>query len=365
MAAMIDPMHEKFARLIVEYSTRVEHGDNVLIGADADAIPLARAITREVLKAGAEPHLRITYPEYLRDRIDLTPDDRFEVEPTFDLNEIRQVDAWIRLSAPLNSRMLQSADKARLARLMKRSRPVQNIRVRETRWLGTIYPNASAAQEAGMSTEEFERFAYEAMFLYEDDPAEAWRRQSREQERIVERLSRADEVRIVGNGTDLRMSVKGRKWINSAGRRNMPCGEVFTGPIEDSAEGHILYDVPSSVGGVEVRNIRVRFERGKAVEAEAEVGNDLVQAQLNTDDGARYLGELGIGTNYRIQRPISSILYDEKIGGTVHLALGQSYAETGGVNDSAIHWDMITDLRPGGAIYLDGELVQENGRFLI
>lgn len=362
---MINQIHEKFARLITEYSTEVQKGDNVLINVDLEAVPLARALVREVLKAGANPLLRMTYPEMTRDVLELAGDDYLNAEPVFELNEIRQIDAWIRVGAPSNSRLLQSADKERLARLMKRSRPVQNIRVNETRWLGTLYPNAAQAQDAGMSTEEFEDFAYRAMFLYEDDPAEAWRRQAREQEAIVERLSRASEVRITGPGTDLKLSVRGRKWVSSAGRRNMPCGEVFTGPVEDSAEGYITYDVPSSVNGVEVRNIRVRFEQGKAVEAEAEVGNDLVQAQLNTDAGARYLGELGIGTNYRIQQPIKSILYDEKIGGTVHLALGQSYRETGGTNESAIHWDMISDLRQGGTIHLDGELFQENGKFLV
>jgi aminopeptidase len=145
----------------------------------------------------------------------------------------------------------------------------------------------------------------------------------------------------------------------------MPSGEVFTGPIEDSANGHITYTVPSAVSGVEVENIRITFENGKAVNATADKGNDLLQAQLNSDTGARYLGELGIGTNFNIQVPTKSILYDEKIGGTVHLALGQSYTETGGTNESAIHWDMICDLRQGGAIYLDGELFQENGRFKV
>lgn len=362
---MPDPLLEKFAKLLTGYSTRVQPGDNVLINVDSGALPLARALTREVVRAGAEPLLRVTYPEFTSDLLELASDEWLDREPEFALNEIKQIDAWIRVSAPENARQLQNADKVRLNRLMKRGRAVQNIRVNETRWLGTIWPTPAGAQDAGMSTEEFERFAFEAMFLFEDDPAAAWRRQSEEQERLVARLSEADEVRITGNGTDLRLSVKGRTWVNSAGLRNMPCGEVFTGPIEDSAEGVITYDVPSSVNGVEVRNVRLRFEQGRVVEAEAEHGNDLLQAQLASDPGARFLGELGIGTNYRIQRPIKSILYDEKIGGTVHLALGQSYASTGGTNTSSIHWDMITDLRSGGAIYLDGELFQENGRFVI
>ena len=365
MLDMLNPMLEKFAQLITGYSTEVKPGDNVLLNVESDALELGRALYREVLKAGGEPLLRVSYPEQTTDILELASEEYLASEPRFALNEIRQIDAWIRVTAPQNARQLQNADKAKLNRLLKRSQEVQGIRVNDTRWLGTIFPNAAGAQDAGMSTEEFERFAFGAMFLYEDDPAAAWRRQFDEQQRLVDRLAKADEVRIVGEGTDLRLSVRGRTWVSSAGKRNMPCGEVFTGPIEDSAEGVITYDVPSSVNGVEVRNIRLRFEKGQVVEAEAEVGNDLLQAQLASDPGARYLGELGIGTNYRIQRPIKSILYDEKIGGTVHLALGRSYTNTGGVNDSSIHWDMITDLRRGGAIYLDGELFQKDGKFTI
>lgn len=361
---MLDPMAEKLARLITGYSTEVKSGDNVLINVDAGALTVGRALVREVLKAGAEPLLRVSYPEQVSDLLELASEEYLASEPEFALNEIRQIDAWIRVSAPENARQLQNADKEKLNRLLKRSRAVQNIRVNETRWLGTIWPNAAGAQDAGMSTEEFEQFAYASMFLFEDDPAAAWQAQFDEQTRLVERLSKASEVHIKGNGTDLKLNVKGRTWMNSAGKRNMPCGEVFTGPVEDSAEGVITYDIPSSVNGVEVRNIRLRFERGQVVEAEAEAGNDLLQAQLNSDPGARFLGELGIGTNYRIQRPIRSILYDEKIGGTVHLALGQSYATTGGTNSSSIHWDMISDLRQGGEIWLDGELFQQDGKFV-
>ena len=221
---MLDPMLAKYARLITEYSTSVQPGDNVLINVDSGALPMARALTREVLKAGAEPLLRVTYPELMSDVLELASDALLDREPEFALNEIRQIDAWIRVSAPENARQLQNADKVKLNRVMKRNRAVQNIRVNDTRWLGTIMPNAAGAQDAGMSTEEFERFSFEAMFLYEDDPAAAWRRQSAEQERLVERLSQADEVHIQGPGTDLKMSVKGRTWVNSAGLRNMPCG---------------------------------------------------------------------------------------------------------------------------------------------
>lgn len=286
----------------------------------------------------------------------------FTAEPTLELAEIRHTHAWLRVAAPTNSRALQSADKTKLGKLQTRNRPVQNLRLK-TKWCGTLFPTASGAQDAGMSLDDFERFVYDAMFLFDDDPTARWLELREQQAALIERLSRADEVRIIGDGTDLRLRVGGRRWVNSDGRRNMPSGEVFTGPLESSAEGTVTFNVPSTLRGVEVRGVRLQFREGRVVHATAEKGEDLLKAQLGTDEGARYLGELGIGTNSRIQRPIKSILFDEKIGGTVHLALGQAYEETGGTNASAIHWDMICDLRQGGAIYLDGELFQENGVF--
>ena len=359
---MIQDIHEKYARLLVHYCTSVKPGDNVSLNIAMGAEPMIRALTREVLKAGGNPILRITYPEYVKDVLECGSDELLNSEPTFDLNEIKQIDAWIRVGAPSNTRLLQNADKERYAKLMKRNRPVQNIRL-QTRWVGTLYPTEAGAQDAGMSLDEYENFVYGAMFLFDDDPVQKWRDIYAFQDKLIARLSQADEVHIKGEGTDLKMSVKGRTWLNSDGHRNMPSGEVYTGPIETSANGVITFGVPSTVNGVEVENIRITFENGKAVKAEAEKGNDLLQAQLNSDEGARFLGEIGIGTNYNIQIPTKSILYDEKIGGTVHLALGQSYKESGGTNESAIHWDMICDLRKGGAMYLDGELFQENGEF--
>ncbi len=360
---MIHPIHEKYAKLLVNYCTSVEPGEHVSINVELPAALLARALYREVLQAGGIPILRLGYPEVLQDVLELAPESYYDAEPVFDLNEIKQIDAWIRVAAPSNARALQNADKSKLSKLQKKNRPVQNIRVRETKWVGTLFPTEAGAQDAGMSLDDYEKFVYGAMFLFDDDPVAKWQETQAFQAKLIERLRQADDVHIVTEGTDLHLSVKGRSWINSDGHKNMPSGEVFTGPIESSANGYITYQIPSAIRGVEVENIFVRFENGKAVEAKAEKGDDLLQSQLNTDEGARFLGELGIGTNYNIQIPTKSILYDEKIGGTVHLALGQSYQESGGVNESAIHWDMICDLRQGGAIYLDGELFQENGQF--
>lgn len=360
---MIQAIHQKYAKLLVEYCTNIQKDEKVALNIALPALPMARALYREVLSVGAHPFLYLNYPEQHRDFLDLAQDIHLDSEPSLELSEIKQLDAWIRVAAPNNSKLLQSADKEKISRYMKRMRPVQNIRVEKTKWCGTLFPTEAGAQDADMSLDEYEYFVYNAMFLFDDNPIAKWREIETFQESLIERLKAVDEVRIVAEGTDLTLNVKDRTWINSPGRKNMPSGEVFTAPIENSANGIITYTIPSSVHGVEVENIRLRFENGQVVEATAAKGNDFLQAQLNTDEGSKFLGEIGIGTNYNIQKPTRSILYDEKIGGTVHLAIGQAYAESGGVNESAIHWDMICDLRQGGVIYIDGEILQENGKF--
>ncbi len=362
---MIHPIHEKWAKLLTEYCTNVQEGENVLLFIETPAESIARALTRQVLKMGANPILRLTYPEFEQDLYELGNDAYFSHKPEFELNEIKQIDAWIRIRAPQNTKALQNASKDKVAARLRQNRDIQNIRLNDTKWVGTLYPTNALAQDADMSLEAYEAFVYGAMFLLDDDPVAKWNEIHAFQAKLIERLKTASEVHIKGDGTDLKMNVKDRIWVNSAGHKNMPSGEVFTGPIESSANGIISYKIPSSVQGVEVNDIQLTFKDGKVVDAKAKKGNDLLQAQLNADEGARFLGELGIGTNFNIQTPTKQILYDEKIGGTIHLALGQSYPETLGINESAIHWDMICDLRQGGAIYLDGELFQENGEFKI
>ncbi len=361
---MINPIHEKWAKLLVEYCANVQSGENVSINVDSLATDMARALFREVLKKDANPILRMNYAELEEDLYELATDSYFDAKPSFELNEIKQIGSWIRLRGPANTRALQNLDKSKMARLRKKLRPVQNIRINETKWVGSLYPTNALAQDAGMSLKEYENFVYSSMFLFSEDPVKEWAKIHDFQEVLINRLKKAKEVHILAAGTDLKLNVENRIWLNSDGHRNMPSGEVYTGPIEDTASGYIRFDIPSSVNGVEVENIDLVFENGKVVKASAEKGNDLLQSLLDTDTGSRYLGELGIGTNYQIQKPTKQILYDEKIGGSIHLAVGQSYKESGGKNESAIHWDMICDLRQEGAIYLDGELFQENGKFI-
>ena len=206
-----------------------------------------------------------------------------------------------------------------------------------------------------MSDDTYAAFLNRALFLDRLDPIAAWRELTERQQRLVDRLGEAREIRIEADGTDLRLRVEDRTWINSNGKRNMPSGEVFTGPLEDSATGTIRFTIPSSPRGVLVEGVTLTFERGRVVSATADRGQDYLDAALATDEGARFLGELGIGTNTGIDRPTGSILLDEKMAGTVHLALGRSYRETGGINVSALHWDLICDLRAGGRLSADGE----------
>ena len=245
-------------------------------------------------------------------------------------------------------------DPDKIARAARARAPILEARMSK-RWCGTIWPTPALAQDAGMSSDDYAAFVNRALFLDRPDPVAAWRELSDRQQSLVDRLGTASKIRIEAEGTDLTLRVDGRTWINSNGRRNMPSGEVFTGPLEDSATGTIRFTVPSSPRGVRVEDVTLTFENGEVMSATAAQGQAYLDAALDSDAGARFLGELGIGTNTGIDRATGSILLDEKIAGTVHLALGRSYPETGGVNRSALHWDLICDLRQGGRLTADGE----------
>ena len=233
------------------------------------------------------------------------------------------------------------------------------------RWCSTLWPTEALAAQAGMGLEDFAAFVRSALFLDQPDPVRAWGGLHAFQERLIGRLRDARELRLEAEGTDLTLSVAGRTWVNSDGKRNMPSGEVFTGPHEQSANGRVRFTVRSAPAGIDVDGVELELRDGGVVSARAAVGDEYLQRALATDDGSRFLGEIGIGTNFGIARPTGTILFDEKIGGTVHLALGRSYPETGGKNRSALHWDLICDLRAGGRLSADGEIVQEGGRFAL
>jgi aminopeptidase len=348
------PDPDAFAALLCDWCLEVRSGQQVLVTTTTLAQEPALALHRAILSRGAWPLLRLTPPVLQAEFYRHAAAAHLDGFAPLELTEVETVDAWLRIDAPANTRALAGVDPALIARAARARSPVQEARLAR-RWCGTLWPTAALAQQAGMSDRDYAAFAARALFLDHPDPAQAWAELSERQGELVQRLSSAREIRIEADGTDLRLRVDGRRWINSDGRRNMPSGEVFTGPLERSAHGHVRFTIPSSPRGVAVEGVELTFAHGEVVSAWAERGDGYLQAALATDTGARYLGELGIGTNTGIDRPTGSILFDEKMAGTVHLALGRSYPETGGTNVSTLHWDLICDLRDGGRLTADGE----------
>jgi aminopeptidase len=352
------PDPDAFANLLCDWCLEVRQRQYVLVSTTPLAAPLIRAVNRALISRGAwAPALRIALPGLAEDFYRLASDELLDHAPPQDLAEMERTDAYLGIQAPENTRALAGVDPELITRAARARAPIQEVRMAK-RWCGTIWPTPALAQDAGMGSDDYAAFVNRALFLDRPDPVAAWRELSERQQRLVDRLSTAREIRIQADGTDVRLRVDGRTWFNSDGRRNMPSGEVFTGPLEDSATGTIRFTVPSNTRGVPVEDVTLNFEAGQVTRATAGRGQEYLDAALATDPGARFLGELGIGTNAGIDRPTGSTLLDEKMAGTVHLALGRSYPETGGRNRSALHWDLICDLRAGGQITADGEAIE-------
>jgi aminopeptidase len=359
----VTPDPAAFAALLCDYCLELSGGQQVVVRSSSLAAPLMLALQRAVLEREAWPHLRVALPEQEAGFWAAARDVHLDSFPQLDLAEASGTDAAITIQAPENTRALAGVDPALLARAARARAPVREAALAR-RWCVSLWPTPALAQQAGMSSADFSAFVRRALFLDRDDPVAAWLDLSSLQAQLISKLAAASELRIEGEGTDLRLSVAGREWINSDGRRNMPSGEVFTGPLESSAAGTVRFDIPSSPRGVEVSGVSLSFRDGVVVSARADRGDDVLQAMLATDDGARRLGEIGIGTNFGIDRAVGMTLLDEKIGGTVHLALGRSYPETGGTNESAIHWDLICDLRSGGRLTADDTPILVDGRLV-
>jgi aminopeptidase len=365
-----DPRVDALARILVAHSTGVKAGDVCTIEGESASEPLLQAIYEEVLKAGGNPILNMSTQGQSASYFRHASDEQLEwVSPVAEW-AVENADVRFAVMASVNTRELSSVEPDRQTKrqaatqhLMKRA--MERSAAGEYRWALTLFPTHAYASEAKMSLTDYEDFYYRACLATEADPVAAWKRASEETERLRDWIEGRSEVRVSGPGTDLRLGIEGRTFIAADGKHNMPDGEFFTGPVEDSAEGEITFHLPATYGGREVSGVRFRFDGGKVVDASAERGEEFLIEMLDTDEGARRLGELGIGTNYGITDGTGEILLDEKIGGTVHLAVGRSYPETGGVNQSAIHWDMICDLRKGGSIAVDGETLQQDGRFAI
>jgi len=287
-----------------------------------------------------------------------------------DMLEIEKIDAMLSIFSDFNTRNLTNADPKKMAisqsarrELMKRF--MERVAEGSLRWCGTAFPTQALAQDAEMSLSEYEDFVYSAGKLDHRDPVAEWQKVSKWQQKICNWLGKRKKFRIVGKDTDIAFSAKGRKWINCDGMENFPDGEVFTGPIESSVEGHVHFSYPACLYGREVMDVSLTFKNGKVVEANALKGEEFLRAMLDSEAGARYVGEIAFGTNYDLRRFTRNTLFDEKIGGTFHLAVGASLPESGGKNIAALHWDMVCDLRTQSEAYADGELFHKNGKFLI
>jgi aminopeptidase len=366
----MDPLVRRHAELLTKYSLALRPGETVLMRGNVEAVPLLRACYRSALELGAHPKAVIADDVLNEIRFGTALDEQLLYVHAMDRTAMESVDAVLGIGGALNSRTLAGIAPERMkvaARGSAELTGIFNRRVAEgkLKWSGTVHPTAGPAQEAGMSTAGYAEFVYRACRLNEDDPVAAWRAVETEQARVCEILNRKRQLRFESEGTDLTFATEGRTWVNCCGKNNMPDGEVFTGPVEDSVNGHISFSFPGIHSGREIEGIRLTFKDGNVTDATAEKGEELLHQLLDTDPGARRVGEIAVGTNRGIQRFTKHMLFDEKIGGTVHLALGRSIPESGGVNESAIHWDMLSDMRNGGRIQADGDLVYENGAFVV
>ena len=367
---MSDPRVAKLADLLVNYSLQLQPGQLLRIDAGTVAAPLVTEAYRAALRAGANDRTRIEV-EWL-DVISVAEanDEQLVFVSEVDRFEVEQVHAVMTIWAERNTRALTQADPQRVSRRIASRRELtkrfwERIDGGEATWVGTRFPTEAHAQDAEMSLQEYEDFVYAACHVREhENPVDHWETVSTELNTRARELETFRELRIVGPDTDLRVGVDGRRWLAADGRLNMPDGEIFTSPVETETEGEIRFSFPAIFHGRSVEDVRLRFEGGRVVASEAKAANDYLRSLLEMDGGSRTLGELAFGMNYEIDRFTRDILFDEKIGGTLHLALGSSFKKLGGQNDSGLHWDMICDLRAEGEVYADGELVWKAGRFL-
>jgi aminopeptidase len=355
--------------VLVHYSLEVQQGQLVAVMAGIEAIPLIREVYREILRAGAHPELQLAMDE--AEEIFLKEASEEQLNFVSPLKQLvnERFDRLLYIDAATNTRRVSRIDPRRAAQRRKAYEATMTVWSQraargEMRWCYTQYPTDAYAQNAGMSLEDYWEFMGNACLLNEPDPLASWQILSEKQKKLVAWLQGRRQVHILGEDTDLTLSIEGRTFLTCDGHINFPDGEVYTGPMEDSAQGVIRFALPSGYEGHPVDDIRLRFEGGRVVEAHAAIGEDVLCSMLDLDEGARRVGEFAFGTNYGVREATRNILFDEKIGGTLHMALGRSYPESGGLNVSALHWDMIRDLRERGEVWVDDELFLKDGKYI-
>jgi aminopeptidase len=365
---MTDPRMEKLADTLVHYCTNVKPGDWVWVRGHVLALPIIEEVVRAVTRAGGNPTVT-PFSENV-DEAFLAAANDAQLNWVSPLDEImaEKVDVRIVINAASNTRALNGIEPRQQQLFQNAHRKMSQTFMQRSaagnhRWVGTQFPCPAYAQDADMSLRDYENFVYAATYADQPDPVQCWQQMHDKQQHLVDWLKGKEHVTVRGPHIDLTLSIAGRTFINSDGKRNMPSGEIFTGPVEDSINGWVKFTYPAIRGGREVEGVEFVFKAGKVVEAHARKNEEFLLSQLDSDAGSRYLGEFAIGTNYQIQRFTKSILYDEKIGGTVHMAVGAGYPETGSRNQSSVHWDFICDMRQDSEIRVDGALFYKDGQF--
>ena len=371
---MADPHITNFAKVLVERCTRVKPGDRILIEATTAAEPLVRELYLQILERGGHPVPLLLLPDmFFPGHEDLLVmhgnDSQLDFLLPFQKLAYDQFEGRVRIHSATNTRSQTSVDSSRLQRRSNSTGVITETQMRRGaegafKWVTTLYPTDAYAQDAEMSFEQYADFVFRAVHANEADPVAYWKKVEADQQAAVDFMEGKSQVILRGPNVDLTLSVKGRTFLNSCGTHNMPDGEIFTGPVEDSVNGWVKYTYPAIYQGVAVEGAELTFSNGQVTQAHADKNQDFLLKMLESDAGSRYLGEFAIGTNFEIDKFTGQILFDEKIGGSFHMALGAGYPETGAKNKSAIHWDMICDMRTDSEILVDGELFYKNGKFV-
>lgn len=366
---MVNQRIEALAHILVEHSLRIKKDDLFLIYGSPIAAPLITAVYKHALQKGAHPHVRLGLEELSEIYYKRATKDQLAFLSPLDKFETKTIDARLSIISPENTRYMSNVDPEQQALRSRSVQPIHDIFLQraasgDLKWCVTLFPTNAAAQDAEMSLWDYENFVFKAGHLQDNDPIGFWRSMGEEQQKLKRMLEKKSTIQILGEDTDLTLSVDKRKWMPCFGKENFPDGELFTGPVETSAEGYVHFSFSLVYGGRRVDDVKLWFEKGVVVKATAANGLEFLQSMIQMDDGSKRLGELAFGLNYGIKEYTKNTLFDEKIGGTMHIALGSGYPETGSSNTSGLHWDMVIDLRKEGKVLADGELIFEKGSFV-
>ena len=358
------------AEILVNHSARIQPGDRVAIEGTTAAEPLIRALFQQILTKGGYPHLLLKFPEQTKELLRFGSREQISRPNRLRKFAYENFESRIKIHSLTNLQALNEFPTERQGWLQRANSEILATQMNrgasgEFKWVTTLFPTEAYADQAGMNLTDYENFVYQACLADQENPTAIWKSLEEKQQAALNLLQGRDQVQLTGPNIDLTLSVRGRKLINSYGRHNLPDGEIFTGPVENSANGWVKFSYPAVYNGVVVHGVRLSFEEGKVIQASAEDREDYLLEMLDADQGSRYLGEFAVGMNSQIDRFTGNILFDEKIGGTIHLALGAGYPETGSLNQSMIHWDMICDMRKDSAIRVDGSMIYQNGKFLL